>query len=80
MRSDHVSNTNFGMSVAVRQFVAGNAKRLPLIRLPGYCPGLNPDERLNQDATTNALCSAEPSNQQGREKRHRPSASALPAG
>jgi hypothetical protein len=43
-------------SVAVKQFVADNAKRLRLrlIRLPGYCPELHQDELLNQDVKTNA--------------------------
>jgi transposase len=47
-------------SVAVKQFVAENAKRLRLIRLPGYCPELNPDELLNQDVKTNALGKSRP--------------------
>ena len=47
-------------SVAVKQFVADNAKRLRLIRLPGYCPELNPDELLNQDVKTNALGKSRP--------------------
>ena len=42
-------------SVAAKAFVAENSKRLRLIRLPGYCPELNPDELLNQDLKTNAL-------------------------
>ncbi|MEX3640176.1 IS630 family transposase [Paraburkholderia sp. BR14320] len=42
-------------SVAVRRFVADNAERLRLIRLPGYCPELNPDELLNQDVKTNVF-------------------------
>ena len=46
--------------VAVKQFVADNAKRLRLIRLPGYCPELNPDELLNQDVKTNALGKSRP--------------------
>lgn len=49
-------------SVAVREFVAENAKRLRLIRLPGYCPELNPDELLNQDVKTNALGKSRPTN------------------
>ena len=36
-------------SMAVKKFVADSAQRLRLIRLPGYCPELNPDELLNQD-------------------------------
>ncbi|MGF6979938.1 transposase [Paraburkholderia sp. JPY465] len=47
-------------SVAVRQFVADNAERLRLIRLPGYCPELNPDELLNQDVKSNALGKSRP--------------------
>jgi transposase len=47
-------------SVAVKQFVTDNAKRLRLIRLPGYCPELNPDELLNQDVKTNALGKSRP--------------------
>ena len=47
-------------SVAVKQFVADNAKRLRLIRLPGYCPELNPDDLLNQDVKTNALGKSRP--------------------
>ena len=49
-------------SVAARTFVAENAKRLRLIRLPGYCPELNPDELLNQDVKTNALGKSRPTN------------------
>jgi transposase len=48
-------------SAAVKNFVADNAKRLRLIRLPGYCPELNPDELLNQDVKTNALGKSRPS-------------------
>jgi transposase len=47
-------------SVAVKQFVADNANRLRLIRLPGYCPELNPYELLNQDVKTNALGKSRP--------------------
>jgi transposase len=43
-----------------RQFVVENAKRLRLIRLPGYCPELNPDELLNQDVKTNGLGKSRP--------------------
>jgi hypothetical protein len=42
-------------SAEAKKFVAENAKRLRLIRLPGYCPELNPDELLNQDVKTTAL-------------------------
>ncbi|SAL07696.1 helix-turn-helix, type 11 domain-containing protein [Caballeronia calidae] len=47
-------------SKAVKRFVADNAERLRLIRLPGYCPELNPDELLNQDVKTNALGKSRP--------------------
>jgi len=49
-------------SAAASTFVAENAKRLRLIRLPGYCPELNPDELLNQDVKTNALGKSRPTN------------------
>jgi len=49
-------------SAAAKRFVAENAKRLRLIRLPGYCPELNPDELLNQDVKTNALGKSRPAN------------------
>ncbi|KVP76759.1 hypothetical protein WJ92_22545 [Burkholderia ubonensis] len=47
-------------SAAVKKFATENAKRLRLIRLPGYCPELNPDELLNQDVKTNALGKGRP--------------------
>jgi transposase len=49
-------------SVVAREFVSANAARLRLIRLPGYCPELNPDELLNQDVKTNGLGKSRPSN------------------
>jgi transposase len=49
-------------SAAAKKFVAENAERLRLIRLPGYCPELNPDELLNQDVKTNALGKSRPTN------------------
>lgn len=49
-------------SNAAKKYVADNAKRLRLIRLPGYCPELNPDELLNQDVKTNALGKSRPVN------------------
>lgn len=36
--------------------------RLRLIRMPGYCPELNPDEWLNQDVKTNGLGKSRPTN------------------
>ncbi len=47
-------------SAAVKKFVAKNAKRLWLIRLPIYCPELNPDELLKQAVKTNALGKSRP--------------------
>jgi len=49
-------------SASAKEFVADHAKRLRLIRLPGYCPELNPDELLNQDVKTNALGKSRPTN------------------
>lgn len=49
-------------SVVARDFVAANEARLRLIRLPGYCPELNPDELLNQDVKTNGLGKSRPAN------------------
>jgi len=43
-------------------FVAAHAADIRLIRLPGYCPELNPDELLNQDVKTNALGKSRPRN------------------
>jgi transposase len=49
-------------SLVVKGFVEANAHRLRLIRMPGYCPELNPDELLNQDVKTNALGKSRPTN------------------
>lgn len=49
-------------SGAVKRFVARHAQRLRLIRMPGYCPELNPDELLNQDVKTNGLGKSRPTN------------------
>ncbi len=49
-------------SSVAKDFVEANSERLRLIRLPGYCPELNPDELLNQDVKTNALGKSRPSN------------------
>jgi len=38
------------------------SSRLRLIRMPGYCPELNPDELLNQDVKTNGLGKSRPTN------------------
>ncbi len=46
----------------MRDFVARHSARLRLVRLPGYCPELNPDELLNQDVKTNALGKSRPIN------------------
>lgn len=49
-------------SVLAKEFVLANEARLRLIRLPGYCPELNPDELLNQDVKTTGLGKSRPSN------------------
>ena len=49
-------------AAVVTQFVARHARRLRLIRLPGYGPELNPDELLNQDVKTNGLGRSRPAN------------------
>lgn len=49
-------------SRAATRFVAQHAHRLRLIRLPGYCPELTPDELLNQDVKTNGLGKSRPTN------------------
>jgi hypothetical protein len=43
--------------------VARHAQRLRLIRMPGYCPELNPDELLSQDVKTNSLGKSRPTHQ-----------------
>ena len=42
-------------SAAVAAFVAENAARLKVYRLPTYSPDLNPDELVNNDVKSNAL-------------------------
>jgi transposase len=49
-------------STVVTRFVARHARRLRLIRLPGSCPELNPDELLNQDVKTHGLGTSRPAN------------------
>jgi len=44
------------------RFAATHSSRLRLIRMPGYCPKLNPDELLNQDVMTNGLGKSRPTN------------------
>ena len=46
----------------VHRSVSANEARLRLIRLPGYCPELNPDELLNLHVKTNGLGKSRPSN------------------
>lgn len=43
-----------------KAFVEQHKRRLRLIRMPGYCPELNPDELLNQDVKTNAVGKSRP--------------------
>jgi transposase len=42
-------------SRVTKEFVVTHEDRIRLIRLPGYCPEINPDELLNQDVKTNSL-------------------------
>jgi transposase len=49
-------------SVKAMRFAATHSSRLRLIRMPGYCPELNPDELLNQDVKTNGLGKSRPTN------------------
>ena len=49
-------------SGAAMRFVTRHKKRLRLMRMPGYCPELNPDELLNQDVKTNGLGKNRPTN------------------
>lgn len=49
-------------SADVTRFVARHTRRVRLIRLPGYCPELNPDELLNQDVKTHGLGTSHPAN------------------
>ncbi len=49
-------------SGAAKRFAEQHASRLRLIRMPGYCPELNPDELLNQDVKTNGLGKSRPAN------------------
>ena len=44
----------------VTPFAATHSARLRLIRMPDYCPELNPDELLNQDVKTNGLGKSRP--------------------
>lgn len=44
------------------RFATTHSSRLRLIRMPGYCPELNPDELLNQDVKTNGLGKSRPTN------------------
>lgn len=44
------------------RFAATHSSRLRLIRMPGSCPELNPDELLNQDVKTNGLGKSRPTN------------------
>lgn len=41
---------------------ATHSCQLRLIRMPGYCPELKPDELLNQDVKTNGLGKSRPTN------------------
>ena len=45
-----------------RRFEDQHRLRLRQIRMPGYCPELNPDEWLNQGVKTNGLGKSRPTN------------------
>jgi hypothetical protein len=47
-------------ATVVTRFGEQHAGRLTLIRMPGYCPELNPDELLNQDGKTHGLGTSRP--------------------
>jgi transposase len=49
-------------SGAAKRVVDQHTQRLRLIRMPGYCPELNPDAWLNQDVKTNGLGKNRPTN------------------
>ena len=49
-------------SGAAKRFVDQHKQRLRLIRMPGDCPELNPDEWLNQAVKTNGLGKNRPTN------------------
>jgi transposase len=51
-------------SAAVAEFVAENAAKLKVYRLPTYSPDLNPDELVNNDVKSNALGRKRPRTQQ----------------
>ena len=46
----------------VQRFVQEHKEWLRLLRMPGYCPELNPDESPNQDVKTNGLGKNRPTN------------------
>jgi len=50
-------------ALKVAEFVAANAARLKVYRLPTYSPDLNPDELVNQDVKSNAVGRKRPSTQ-----------------
>lgn len=49
----------------VQALVREHAARLRPVRMPGYCPELNPDERLNQNVKTNAAGRSRPTDRAG---------------
>ncbi|MEX3592573.1 MAG: hypothetical protein VB140_06565 [Burkholderia sp.] len=54
------SSRSIDVTTPLKRFVAENAKRLRLIRLPGYCTELHPNELLNQDVKMNVLDKSRP--------------------
>jgi hypothetical protein len=57
VRGNH--GAEFKAKVAVAR-CSPHSSRLRLIRMPSYCPELNPDEWLNQDVKTNGLGKSRP--------------------
>lgn len=49
----------------ITAFVRSHADRLQLVRMPGYCPQLNPDELLKQVVKTNAVEKSRPTERAG---------------
>jgi transposase len=49
-------------SGAATRFAAIHSSRLRLMRMPGYCPELNPDELLSQEVKTNGFGKSRPAN------------------
>jgi hypothetical protein len=63
MHSHHAAIVSKSLSLLVIKIDGkGKVSKMGLIRLPGYCPELNPDKLLNQDVKTNAMGKSRPTN------------------